>query len=98
MTDPPAEARLRELLRAEHTHGYETHQSDCTACYVEACLGRQNIALVALDLAEALRRAALGQEPQVRGYHEPLCDQCCGCAARKALDRWDTLTKELSDD
>ena len=45
------------------------------------------------DVVAALRRAALGQEPQVRGYHDPPCDQCCGCAARKALARWDTLAE-----
>ena len=45
----------------------------------------KDLARLVLTLSSVLERAALGKEPQVRGYHEPLCDQCCGCAARKAL-------------
>lgn len=32
-----------------------------------------------------LRRAALGEEPQIRAFHDPLCGQCLGCQARALL-------------
>jgi hypothetical protein len=36
-------------------------------------------------LVEMLRRAALGQEPHIRLFHDPLCGECLGCQARAVL-------------
>ncbi len=36
-------------------------------------------------LVGLLRRAALGEEPQIRAFHDPLCGECLGCQARAVL-------------
>lgn len=39
-----------------------------------------------VDTLEGLLvRAALGEEPQIRAYHEPLCGECLGCQVRAVL-------------
>ena len=53
-----------------------------------------------------LRRATLGEEAQIRAYHDPLCGQCLGCEARALLsgqpvateaERLETALYEISE-